>query len=155
MFLEFSDAAYLPGAKNLLKHKGSYEKTMSKSFCLQENIPPLFRKYSGNEKFYGQKRGYDDFSVEFIFLTHTENFRRGTILFQKKYRVEKLYRKEVERGRDGESRFSVKSFCLNVAKIFVRNPPVPQELVSRIFMHKRRYHVFPSIFFVLQCRHNS
>ena len=128
---------------------------MSESFCLDELFPPLFWEISGNETFYGQKRGYDDFSVEF-FLSHSpETFRRGTILFRKSYRVEKLYGKEGGKGTGWRITIFRQKFFVSMYRKFLWRTLVSQELVSKIFMRKRRYRVFPSKFFVSQCRHFS
>ena len=109
VFLKFSDAAYLPGAKVLLKHEG----TMSKSCCLQENFPPLFGKISGNEKFYGQTGGYDDFSVQFLLSQYRFFFRRGTLLRFRRILVSENFMDKRAGGREYHN-FPLKLFCLTV-----------------------------------------
>ena len=109
VFLKFSDAAYLPGAKVLLKHEG----TMSKSCCLQENFPPLFGKISGNEKFYGQTGGYDDFSVQFFLSQYRFFFRRGTLLRFRRILVSENFMDKRAGGREYHN-FPLKLFCLTV-----------------------------------------
>ena len=124
---------------------------MSKSFCLQENFPPLFGKISGNEKFYGQTGGYDDFSVQFFLSQYRFFFRRGTLLRFRRILVSENFMDKRAGGREYYN-FPSKMFCLTVVKNFEEvRFGVSEELCCRNFSCiKRIIRIFRRIFLISQ-----
>ena len=123
--------------------------------------PSVFRKFSGIEKNLWIRGGISRFSVE-IFMSHSaENFRKGILLFLRKFLVSKSSMDEIFRGHPfnasenlgyrkilciiGVSQFSVENFLSHSAEKFRGHPfNVSRKFgVSKNFLHNRGYRNFP------------
>ena len=113
MFLKFSDAAYLPGAKVLLKHEGSYNKRC-RNLVVSRKISLLcLGKFPGTKSFTDKQEGMTIFPYNFFCLSTDFFFRRGTLLRFRRILVSENFMDKRAGGREYYN-FPLKLFCLTV-----------------------------------------
>ena len=149
--LKFSDAAYLPGAKVLLKHEGSYKKRCRNLFVSRKISLLCLGKFPGTKSFTDKQEGMTIFPYNFFLSQYRFFFRRGTLLRFRRILVSENFMDKRAGGREYYN-FPSKMFCLTVVKNFEEvRFGVSEELWCRKFSCiKRIIRIFRRIFLISQ-----